>query len=557
MKKVDKALLDQIEILFDFVGLDKESYLEQKDIILNPNSDQLDFEMSCGIILAILGSLIKNSKLKKYIDKKALSSLAKDLENASSDDIENEEFYDLISRVHEVAYETIGKDHINNIKDVLEMTIEGMSIDKNKTAKLNEISMAKSVDENLDIIANCITEMSLSLSLKTQKNASERYRKGEATSKKPTSEAQRRLDHVTAMSDQIIEMIKNNEIDFEKLEEKIAKFADIGRKFNTMLELGQENRSFMTQGQTQQQGQENRSFMTQGQEQQTQGQTQQQGQEQQEQKDNEKKKKKDNKGKKKNKKKNKKRKKTVLIVGGCVLALTLATGAGVLLDKFVLNGKAPIDDPSISDDINGLKDELSENAELVYSNWTEHGVDIKKEEVVEIIKALNHMDSAITFREAQERVNSVLSAIIQPHFTGEVDSIDDIDVASLILGDKAGLTALERMEDYLNGCINGDEELSTYAENAFVAQIAVLGGSTKDGLTNDDSTDPAIRVLWARTASWVNLYASTLGEDFTVIVDGQSFEQSELNSGPKLNDEVVEPAIKSIGQGSYAIKPIK
>ena len=37
------------------------------------------------------------------------------------------------------------------------------------------------------------------------------------------------------------------------------------------------------------------------------------------------------------------------------------------------------------------------------------------------------------------------------------------------------------MEDYLNGCINGDEELSTYAENAFVAQIAVLGGSTKDG----------------------------------------------------------------------------
>ena len=96
MKKVDKALLDQIEILFDFVDLDKESYLEQKDIILNPNSEQLDVEMSCGIMLAILGSLIKNSKLKKYIDKKALSSLAKDLENASSDDIENEEFYDLI-----------------------------------------------------------------------------------------------------------------------------------------------------------------------------------------------------------------------------------------------------------------------------------------------------------------------------------------------------------------------------------------------------------------------------------------------------------------------------
>ena len=256
MKKVDKALLDQIEILFDFVGLDKESYLEQKDIILNPNSDQLDFEMSCGIILAILGSLIKNSKLKKYIDKKALSSLAKDLENASSDDIENEEFYDLISRVHEVAYETIGKDHINNIKDVLEMTIEGMSIDKNKTAKLNEISMAKSVDENLDVIANCITEMSLSLSLKTQKNASERYRKGEATSKKPTNEAQRRLDHVTSMSDQIIEMIKSNEIDFEELEEKIAKFADIGRKFNTMLELGQEKRTFKTQVKTQEQTQQ-------------------------------------------------------------------------------------------------------------------------------------------------------------------------------------------------------------------------------------------------------------------------------------------------------------
>ena len=551
MKKVDKALLDQIEILFDFVGLDKESYLEQKNIILNPNSEQLDVEMSCGIMLAILGSLIKKSKLKKYIDKKDLSSLAKDLENASSDDIKDEDFYDLISRVHEVAYETIGKDHINNIKNVLEMTVEGMGIDKNKTAKLNEISMAKSVDENLGVIANCITEMSLSLSLKTQKNASERYRKGETTSKKPTNEAQRRLDHVTAMSDQIIEMIKSNEIDFEELEEKITKFADIGRKFNTMLELGQENRSFMAQVQTPEQTQQ------QGQEQQTQGQTQQQGQEQQEQQENEKKKKKDNKGKKKNKKKNKKRKKTALIVGGCVLALTLATGAGVLLDKFVLNGKAPIDDPSITDDINGLKNELSENAELVYSNWTEHGVDIKKEEVVEIIKALNHMDSAITFREAQERVNSVLSAIIQPHFTGEVDSIDDIDVASLILGDKAGLTALERMEDYLNGCINGDEELSTYAENAFVAQVAVLGGSTKDGLTNDDSTDPAIRVLWARTASWVNLYASTLGEDFTVIVDGQSFEQSELNSGPKLNDEVVEPAIKSINQGSYAIKPIK
>ncbi len=551
MKKVDKALLDQIEILFDFVGLDKESYLEQKNIILNPNSEQLDVEMSCGIMLAILGSLIKKSKLKKYIDKKDLSSLAKDLENASSDDIKDEDFYDLISRVHEVAYETIGKDHINNIKNVLEMTVEGMGIDKNKTAKLNEISMAKSVDENLGVIANCITEMSLSLSLKTQKNASERYRKGEAISKKPTNEAQRRLDHVTAMSDQIIEMIKSNEIDFEELEEKITKFADIGRKFNTMLELGQENRSFMAQVQTPEQTQQ------QGQEQQTQGQTQQQGQEQQEQQENEKKKKKDNKGKKKNKKKNKKRKKTALIVGGCVLALTLATGAGVLLDKFVLNGKAPIDDPSITDDINGLKNELSENAELVYSNWTEHGVDIKKEEVVEIIKALNHMDSAITFREAQERVNSVLSAIIQPHFTGEVDSIDDIDVASLILGDKAGLTALERMEDYLNGCINGDEELSTYAENAFVAQVAVLGGSTKDGLTNDDSTDPAIRVLWARTASWVNLYASTLGEDFTVIVDGQSFEQSELNSGPKLNDEVVEPAIKSINQGSYAIKPIK
>lgn len=544
MKKVDKALLDQIEILFDFVDLDKESYLEQKDIILNPNSEQLDVEMSCGIMLAILGSLIKKSKLKKYIDKKDLSSLAKDLENASSDDIKDEEFYDLISRVHEVAYETIGKDHINNIKDVLEMTVEGMGIDKNKTAKLNEISMAKSVDENLGVIANCITEMSLSLSLKTQKNASERYRKGEATSKKPTNEAQRRLDHVTAMSDQIIEMIKSNEIDFEELEEKIAKFADIGRKFNIMLELGQENRSFMAQVQTPEQ--------TQQQEQEQQEQTQ-----QQEQQENEKKKKKDNKGKKKNKKKNKKRKKTALIVGGCVLALTLATGAGVLLDKFVLNGKAPIDDPSITDDINGLKNELSENAELVYSNWTEHGVDIKKEEVVEIIKALNHMDSAITFREAQERVNSVLSTIIQPHFTGEVDSIDDIDVASLILGDKAGLTALEHMEDYLNGCINGDEELSTYAENAFVAQVAVLGGSTKDGLTNDDSTDPAVRVLWARTASWVNLYASTLGEDFTVIVDGQSFEQSELNSGPKLNDEVVEPAIKSIGQGSYAIKPIK
>ena len=551
MKKVDKALLDQIEILFDFVGLDKESYLEQKNIILNPNSEQLDVEMSCGIMLAILGSLIKKSKLKKYIDKKDLSSLAKDLENASSDDIKDEDFYDLISRVHEVAYETIGKDHINNIKNVLEMTIEGMGIDKNKTAKLNEISMAKSVDENLGVIANCITEMSLSLSLKTQKNASERYRKGEAISKKPTNEAQRRLDHVTAMSDQIIEMIKSNEIDFEELEEKITKFADIGRKFNTMLELGQENRSFMAQVQTPEQTQQ------QGQEQQTQGQTQQQGQEQQEQQENEKKKKKDNKGKKKNKKKNKKRKKTALIVGGCVLALTLATGAGVLLDKFVLNGKAPIDDPSITDDINGLKNELSENAELVYSNWTEHGVDIKKEEVVEIIKALNHMDSAITFREAQEKVNSVLSAIIQPHFTGEVDSIDDIDVASLIFGDKAGLTALERMEDYLNGCINGDEELSTYAENAFVAQVAVLGGSTKDGLTNDDSTDPAIRVLWARTASWVNLYASTLGEDFTVIVDGQSFEQSELNSGPKLNDEVVEPAINSINQGSYAIKTIK
>lgn len=580
-----ESLLNQIEVLFDFLELDKKLFSQEKTILSNPEIQEIERETSIALLLTTVRSLIEDKSLKKFVSndtKKGLKTLANDLDDAiSATDLTEEDAIDLLSRVQQVGYEVFGRNFISKHLPKLKETVSQLDI-SDETSKLKEVNLdKKTVDENLDIIKKCLEEILHTLRLKAQKNARNRFNKKETESRHLEPAAKKRVDYVIYLSNQITDALESNAIDFEDLDKKLSNLLDIERKFNKMIELGIENRpsGMSAQNQTEQ-GENTQAQTEQGEN--TQTQTNGQGLAGQPQgpeangnqpdddfddfdeeelneglDDEEPDEDLDDEDKKKKKKNKKKKSKKGWIIAGCSIAAgALLLGGGICIGHFVLNrSNGPISDPSLVDklDKDDLAKELPEAVKLVYNNWQAHGIQITEAEVTELIKALNHIDSSMSFSDADIKVNEILNTVVAPHYNGTVTSVPDIDISSLILGNKNGLEAVEHMEDYLNGCLNDRANVASYAEQAFVAQAIVVGSdSVYDGLTADDQTDPALRALWARMAGFVNLYASDLGDDFTVIVNGKTFAQTELNDGTALN-EVIQNAKKAMGQSEKRI----
>lgn len=242
-------------------------------------------------------------------------------------------------------------------------------------------------------------------------------------------------------------------------------------------------------------------------------------------------------------------KKIYMWIAGVLVAVTLIGGAYFLGTKTA--DKDEDHKPGYEQDV--TEDQIAEAATAVHANWSNHGIEYTKEEVTEIIKALNGQPSTMTIDEADDALMTVLNTAIVPGvnnvLNGESNETKELDFSSLIVGTPDGYKAVEKMEDNLNGCLTDPDNLLSYCEAAFVDEALIIGeGDSVDGMSaQEGTTTPAgVRIIWSRLALGTNAFAGTLGDQLSAEVEGKTYLQSDLNDGVAINN-IATAAKKELG----------
>lgn len=221
------------------------------------------------------------------------------------------------------------------------------------------------------------------------------------------------------------------------------------------------------------------------------------------------------------------------IIGG--VAVLVAAATGIMIWVTSKSDKKTTD---------FIDEEHKKIVEDLHNNWSESGINISEEQTRELYTLINSgVSETMNVDDMEEILASVADSSVTPAINnllnGESNEVKTINVSSLILEGTEGLTAVKKMESYLNGCIEDPDKIEYYCEQAFIQEACLIGeGETIEGLnlTEDTTNAPSVRLIWARLAQGVNAFAGTLGSDFTVEVNGKTYTQSELNNSNALAD---------------------
>ena len=259
-------------------------------------------------------------------------------------------------------------------------------------------------------------------------------------------------------------------------------------------------------------------------------------------------------------------KKKIILIG---LAITIGLGSAFLLGRYSKNNTNSDKNISYQDDIDQnqnndlMNDEdkdsvvsaekIDELSTQIYENWKTLGCEYSREDIVELIKLLNGMESSISIEAADDMLIDVLNRATVPTvnsiITGAKEESNKVQITDLLLEDKNGITAVSDMESYLNGAIENPFDINEYANGAIEDEVRLLvNDETVEGLDLDSATnaDPALRLVWSRLAINANAIFGTLGEDYSYSDGNDTYYLKEINDCNIL-EEVAKDAMKDMG----------
>jgi len=226
------------------------------------------------------------------------------------------------------------------------------------------------------------------------------------------------------------------------------------------------------------------------------------------------------------------------------------------------NSNIPNNNTGVTDIIDNdtIQSEIEKDADVILANWSKLQTPYSREEIVELIKCLRGLESSISIEQADEMLLEMLNIAIYPAVNNAIlkeqyYETTELDFSSLLSDNQRGIKAVENMENYLNGCLTDQENITEYATDAFEDQAFIIGEkNTIDGLSIQENTitDPGVRLVWSRLAIGTNAIAGTLGEDFSVEINGKIYTQNDINNTNVLENIAID-AKNDMGVASKSI----
>lgn len=193
-------------------------------------------------------------------------------------------------------------------------------------------------------------------------------------------------------------------------------------------------------------------------------------------------------------------------------------------------------------------------AASVYSNWSQFTSSYTKDNIKELIKCLNGIESSMSIDTADDILLDMLNFAITPGINNAIIGSQKyqthaLDFSALFLDGAGGVQAVIDMERYLNGSLTDAANLLTYAQDAFIDEAILIGENGSVGGMNLASGTPAARLVWSRLAIGVNGVAGTLGDSLVVEINGRIYTQDDLNNASVL-EEIATSAKRDLGNSS-------
>ncbi len=256
-------------------------------------------------------------------------------------------------------------------------------------------------------------------------------------------------------------------------------------------------------------------------------------------------------------------KKKIILIG---LAITIGLGSAFLLGRYSKNNTNSNNDISYQDDTDQnhnsdltnddtvvSAEKIDELSIQIYENWKTLGCEYSKEDIVELIKVLNGIESDISIDTADDMLIDVLNRATIPAvnsiITGTKEESNKVQIADLLLEDNTDITAISNMENYLNGAIENPFDITEYANSAIEDEVRLLIDEETVGglnLTSTTTSDPTLRLIWSRLAINANAIFGTLGDDYSYSNGTDTYYLKDINDYNIL-EEVAKEAIKDMG----------
>jgi hypothetical protein len=265
-------------------------------------------------------------------------------------------------------------------------------------------------------------------------------------------------------------------------------------------------------------------------------------------------------------------------VAGALVIVTIATGSYLLGKNSNKNAANNSDGQTITnianDETNGnigvenpddlldnensdcniefTEEELNElavsRAKSIYENWQLVGTSYTEENILELIKVLNGMDSTMTLDTADEMLVEMINNATVPVFNNIAyngnESVSEILIADLLIKNQKGISAVQNMEDYLNKIISTNS--SIYAVKALSSEVKMVLLNEADDDIKAEDISPEVKLVWSRLVIGTNALTGFLGDDFVFEVDGKEYTQSEINDW-QIFEEMATSAKKEMG----------
>jgi len=217
----------------------------------------------------------------------------------------------------------------------------------------------------------------------------------------------------------------------------------------------------------------------------------------------------------------------------------------------------PIVDTPVVDTEKELLKQVNVLADSVYSNWKNvPGNEYTRENIVELIKCLNGLDSQIDLSTADDMLVEILNKVTVPAVNNMMLNTNAFPVSAVEMSDLllTDVQAIDDMESYLNGALANPLNRQVYTQYlncALVDEHIILNGKTYKGF-NLDTAKPEVRLLWSRMVIGTNAMLGTLGEEYAVIVNGEVYTSKEVDDY-RIYDSIANDALKEMGFSSKSL----
>ena len=191
-------------------------------------------------------------------------------------------------------------------------------------------------------------------------------------------------------------------------------------------------------------------------------------------------------------------------------------------------------------------------AKKVHENWSSLGLEYTEEDIIELCKLLNGIESSIDWDTADEMLVTVLDkATVEASNRLRVKDYTPSDktviVTGLLYKMPQGYRAALELEHDLNNTLKNPEDLETYSKEALAQEIAVVLNEEKYKGLDLETADRGLKLVWSRLAGATNSLTGVLGDNFKI---DENHIQADIND-LRIFGNIARTAI---GNSSYGTK---